>query len=191
MSNSKRYIQLARRISKIETSYLPSVNQSGNYTSKEQDDLRAYLLLIHAEIESFFEEVSEEKVKLAFKKWKISRTKSNVLLSRASFSTNTWSENELEDRINKSLTLYIQKLKKNHGIKEKNILDILLPVGIELNNIDSTWLNTMTSFGQNRGEVAHSTARVQNPLDPLTLKNTVTLILNEIKLIDETIKKIN
>ena len=63
MANSTRYNKLSRRITVIESSYLPSVNSLGNYSSKEQDDIRAYLLLIHAEIESYFEEISEEKVK--------------------------------------------------------------------------------------------------------------------------------
>ncbi len=190
MSNTKRYIQLFKRISVIENSFLPNVNSTGNYSNKEQDDLRAYLLLIHAEIESYFEEVSEEKAKQAFKRWSKSRTKSNVLLALVSFCENEVSGQELEDRINKALSSYIHKLKKNNGIKEKNLLEILLPVGIEYNQIDTTWLNIMTSFGTNRGEVAHSTATVQQPLDPSTLKSTVALILSEIKKIDKEIKKI-
>lgn len=190
MANTKRFNQLEKRITIIENSYLPKISPTGAYSNKEQDDLRAFLLLIHAEIESYFEEISENKVKTAFKNWKINRSKSNVLLSLVSFCGDDIHSKELEDRIHKSLTFYISKLKKNHGIKEKNILDILLPVGIEYNSIDATWLNTMTSFGTNRGEVAHSTAAVQQPLDPVTLKNTITLIMTEIKKIDQEIKKI-
>ena len=81
MSNSRRYHQLAKRISIIHDSYLPNINSTGNYSRKEQDDLRAFVLLVHAEIESYFEEISESKVKAAFKNWQNSRTKSNVLLA--------------------------------------------------------------------------------------------------------------
>lgn len=178
------------RITIIENSYLPTVNPAGNYSSKEQDDLRSYLLLVHAEIESYFEEVTENKVKAAFRNWKLNRTKSSVLLALVSFCEHAITEQDLEDRINKALSSYIHKIKKNNGIKEKNILEILLPVGIEYGAIDTAWLSTMTSFGTNRGEVAHSTAAVQQPLDPVTLKGTVTLILTEIKKIDEEFKKI-
>lgn len=190
MANSRRYNQLSQRITTIETLYLPAVNASGNYSKKEQDDLRAFLLLIHAELESYFEEISESKVKAVFRNWKLHRTKSNVLLALVSFCENAITEQELEVRINKALASYIHKLRKNNGIKEKNLLEILLPVGIELSAIDSTWLSTMTSFGTNRGEVAHSTATVQRPLDPITLKSTVTLILTEVQRIDEKIKNI-
>lgn len=190
MANTRRYNQLSRRIINIENSYLPTVNSSGNYSSKEQDDLRAFLLLVHAEIESYFEEVSGDKAKTAFRKWKSNKTRSNVLLALVSYCEHTINEKELEVRINKALTLYIKALKENHGIKEKNLLEILLPVGIEYSAIDTTWLNTMTTFGSNRGEVAHSTASVQQPLDPVTLKDTVTLILSEIRNIDEKLKNI-
>jgi hypothetical protein len=190
MANTQRYKQLAKRIKVIENSYLPATNLAGNYSCKEQDNLRAFLLLVHAEMESYFEEVAENKAKNAFKAWKNNRTKSNVLLSLVSFCKVENSDHSLEKNINASLTAYIKKLKKNHGIKEKNLLDILLPVGIEYNNLDTTWLSTMTSFGSNRGEVAHSTAKVQQPLDPVTLKNTVNLILSEIQKIDQQLKVI-
>ena len=121
MANSTRYNKLSRRITVIESSYLPSVNSLGNYSSKEQDDIRAYLLLIHAEIESYFEEISEEKVKKAFLTWQENRKKSNVLLSLVSFSDVVLNQNEIETRVNKALTHYIAKIKINHVIKEKNI----------------------------------------------------------------------
>jgi hypothetical protein len=190
MANSARYTKLSRRIEVIESSYLPIINSFGNYSSKEQDDLRAYLLLVHAEIECYFEEISEEKVKKAFIEWQSNRKKSNILLSLVTFSELVLNQNELESRVNKALAHYISKLKMNHGIKEKNILEILLPVGLEYQSLDTTWLNTMSSFGSQRGVVAHSASAVQRPLDPATLKSTVTLILLEIKRLDELIKQL-
>ncbi|MBD2233937.1 HEPN domain-containing protein [Phormidium tenue] len=190
MANSQRYIQLENRIRVIETLYLPSVRPSGNYTAKEQDDIRAYLLLVHAEIESYFEEISEKKAKEAFRKWKNTRVKSNVLLSLVSFHENKISEPDIETRVNKALSSFIHGLRQNHGIKEANVLAMLLPVGFEYSEIDTTWLNTITSFATSRGEIAHTAARVQQPLDPSTLKATVQQILSEIKLIDEKLKKL-
>lgn len=190
MANTSRYAQLSKRVAAIENYYVPVVKASGNYSKKEQDDLRAFLFLVHAEIESYFEEVSENKAKSAFNKWKERRTKSNVLLALVTFCASSLSDLELENRINKALSLYINKLRSNHGIKERNIVDILLPIGIEHSTIDPTWLVTMTDFGKKRGVVAHSTAIVQQPLDPVTLKATIHLILAEIKKIDEIILKI-
>lgn len=190
MANSQRYIQLENRIKVIEKLYLPSIKPSGNYTPKEQDDIRAYLLLVHAEVESYFEEISEKKAKEAFRKWKDTRVKSNVLLSLVSFHENKISEHDIEVRVNKALSSFIYGLRHNHGIKEANVLAMLLPVGFEYSEIDTTWLNTITSFATSRGEIAHTAARVQQPLDPSTLKATVQQILSEIKLIDEKLKKL-
>lgn len=82
-------------------------------------------------------------------------------------------------------------VKKNHGIKEKNLLKLLLPVGVEADSLDQTWLATMNSFGERRGEAAHrstgshrATQQV-NPKDEL--KIVKSLIRDGLKVIDRTI----
>ncbi|WPR77701.1 HEPN domain-containing protein [Algoriphagus sp. NG3] len=190
MANSRRYIKLENRVKAIELLYLPATNPTGNYTKKEQDDIRAYLLLVHAEVEAYFEETSESKAKDAFNKWKNHRTKSNVLLSLVSFHESKITEQNIETRVNNALSTFIYSLRHNHGIKEDNILSILLPIGFEYSEIDVTWLNTITSFGTSRGEIAHTAAHVQQPLDPVTLKSTVQQVMSEIKIIDEKLKRI-
>lgn len=190
MANSRRFNQLKSRLTVIEATFLPPIKPTGNYTKKEQDHVRAYLLLNHAEIEAYFEEIAENKVKTAFKAWKINKTKSNVLLSLVSFHEAKVKQQGIGDRINQTLTTYIQSLRKNHGIKEQNILSILLPVGLDIGEIDTTWLNTISSFGQNRGEIAHTSATVQQPLDPATIKSTIHQIMGEIADIDLKIKKL-
>lgn len=190
MLNSRKFFQLENRIDAIESLYLPTIKPTGNYTKKEQDNIRAYLLLVHAELESYFEGISEEKAKTAFNKWKINRTKSNVLLSLVSFHDHNINEPDIEIRVNKALSTFIYNLRHNHGIKGSNILSMLLPVGLENSEIDATWLHTITAFGTSRGEIAHTSAKVQQPLDPATLKTTIEQIMREIKTIDEKLKKI-
>ncbi len=188
MANSRRYLQLERRIRAIDNVFIPPIRPTGNYTKKEQDQIRAYLLLVHAEIEAYFEEVTEAKAKTAFGKWRTDRTKSNVLISLVSFHEHSIREQDIELRLNKALSTFIYNLRHNNGIKEQNILTMLLPVGFEFSEIDTTWLNTITSFGTSRGEVAHTSARVQQSLDPITLRSTVQQILSEIMIIDEKLK---
>ena len=57
-------------------------------------------------------------------------------------------------------------------------------------DIDVTWLNTISSFGSQRGNVAHQSARAQSPLNPLDIKNNIALILQEIEVLDKMIKKL-
>lgn len=190
-SNSRRYLQLKNRVQKLEDAYLPNINTSGRYSQKQTDDIRAYLLLSHAEIESYLEDILEEKVKKAHSKWRSNRKQSNVLLALASFHDGKISERTLEDKINKIVQSFINKLRKNHGIKEENINNMLLPIGLDSSDLDATWLNTMNSFGSNRGDVAHRSVRVQNLLDPVTLKNDIHNILQGIKDLDIKLKQLN
>jgi hypothetical protein len=197
MVNSKRHKRLVSRIKFLETNILPNIKINGNYTKKESDLIRSYVLLSHAEIESFFEDISQAKAKKALTEWKSNRTKSNCLLAIMSFCTDEvgWDKTKKEKkekfdyRVIRVVAHYIEKLSNNHGIKAENIKNILLPIGIEESQIDDTWLNTMESFGAQRGLIAHSTISVQQQIDLATNKNNINNnILPTIKELDLLIK---
>lgn len=60
--NSSMYNNLYKRIQKLELCYLPTHNNPlVRYTKKEEDDIRAYSLLVHAELEFYFENISKKK----------------------------------------------------------------------------------------------------------------------------------
>jgi hypothetical protein len=73
-------------------------------------------------------------------------------------------------------------MRENHGIKEKNILALLLPVGINSDNIDQEWLNLLNTFGKKRGEIAHQSAasyKTTQPIDPKEELETVKKIIGK------------
>ena len=74
---------------------------------------------------------------------------------------------------------------RNQGIRERDILKLLLPVGIAAREIDSTWLATTNSFGSARGGTAHRSNQVDHPPDPMNELSIVTQILNGLSDIDE------
>ncbi len=199
MVNSRRHKRLVSRIKFLEENLLPNVKISGNYTKKESDLIRSYVLLSHAEIESYFEDVALEKAKKALQKWKTNRTKSNCLLAIMSFCTSEvgWDKTKKEKkekfdyRVIRVVRYYTEKLNNNHGIKADNVKSILLPIGVEESQIDDTWLNTMESFGAQRGLIGHSTISVQQQIDLVTNKNNINNnILPTIKQLDLLIKGI-
>lgn len=197
MANSRRFRELESRIDTITKHLLPKTKIRGNYTKEEQDKIKSYLLLIHAEIESFFEDRVHHKINLAFKNWRTKRQRSMILLSVMAFRDEEISYKpfknykDIESRLDKALNSFNHYIKvKNHGIKEENILNLLLPLGIEENQIDSTWLATMESFGGLRGRIAHSSAKIKLTLDPVTEQSTVNLIMTEIKKLDFLINKL-
>lgn len=199
MANSQRHKQLLSRISQLESNLLPAPKINGNYTKKESDMIRSYVILSHAEIESYFEDIADSKVRKALNLWMINRTKSNCLLAIMSFCTEeiNWEKEKKSDkekldfRINRVARHYLNKLNNNHGIKSNNLFNILLPIGIEAHEIDPTWLNTMDNFGSKRGQFAHTSSSVQSQIDLVTEKNNINnSILPEIGNIDELVKKL-
>ncbi|SFZ93845.1 hypothetical protein SAMN05428642_103367 [Flaviramulus basaltis] len=199
MANSKRYIRLVSRINSLETNLLPIVKISGNYTKKESDLIRSYVLLVHAEIESYFEDVALQKIEKAFDDWIIGRKKSNCLLAVMSFCADeiNWDRIQKVDklkfdfRVNKVVRHFINKLGSNHGIKSEHLYKMLLPVGVEESDLDNAWLSTMDSFGAQRGSIAHSTISAQNQIDLVTQRNNINLnILPPISDLDLLIKSL-
>lgn len=197
MANSLRHKRLLSRVKSLENNLLPTVKVSGNYTKKESDLIRSYILLSHAEIESYFEDIAKDKVSKALNKWIANKEKSNCLLSVMSFCGNDldWQnkpdKDRIESRINRTISHYINLLQNNHGIKSKNILNILLPLGVELDDIDQAWLSSMNTFGAKRGVFAHSTIRTQSQIDLVTEKNFINnTVLPEIVNLDDLVKKI-
>ncbi|PXY00836.1 hypothetical protein DF185_13125 [Marinifilum breve] len=199
MANSRRYNQLQSRIIFLENNILPDVKINGNYTKKESDLIRSYVLLVHAEIESYFEDIAKLKIQKALQDWRSDRKKSNCLLAVMSFCSEeiNWERISKEEkskfdfRVNKTVRHFIDKLDSNHGIKSKNICNILLPIGIEISQLDDVWLGTMDSFGSKRGLFAHSAIQTQSQIDLVVEKNNINInILPEIEIIDGLIKNI-
>ena len=145
--NSLFYTRLCRRIKRLENCYLPKkVNPLGCYTTKEEDNIRAYSLLTHAELEYYFEAISVKKVDDALKKWQANKKyNSPILLSLCCFIEHTdrvKNETTLEGKIRQIVGRYRETISKNHGIKDNNIRDILIPIGITESDMNNTWLNT-------------------------------------------------
>lgn len=82
---------------------------------------------------------------------------------------------------------------QNHGVKEANILALLLPIGIDIDDLDCNWLAKMNTFGENRGDVAHKSAtsyRTIQPPDPVSELDTVRQITQELLKVDELINQL-
>lgn len=200
MHNSKRYQQLLRREAQLRKHLLPKLSPTGNYTKRQLDKTRAYRLLVHAELESYFEERGKDIAIRAVKCWDTTQKLSLVLIHLLSYSDYNWGNPPdsltaalsrkgdvpilLTDKLNKALTMYISKLGNNHGIKEKNIFQILIPIGFQPADFDQVWLGTIDQFGTTRGEVAHTSVKAQQLIDPGNEQKKVALIIAGLKEID-------
>lgn len=81
-------------------------------------------------------------------------------------------------------------LAQNHGVKEENLLRMLLPIGLHPVHIDPAWVSTLDAFGADRGKVAHTSIKTQQQINPMDELKTVEDILVGLQKLDGLIGKL-
>ena len=196
MPISSKYRGLRTRIRELRDHLLPKYfDPTGTYTDRQIDRARGFRLLAHAEIEAYLEEVVLETANKAFDAWRQRGVITQPLMSLVAYvelnlgevpqTKQSGSPRDLNSRIERSKNSFNTYVKsRNHGITERNILRLLLPVGINEFDIDSVWLATTDSFGQSRGLTAHLSNQVYNPPDPRNEYEIVRQILKGLSDVD-------
>ncbi len=185
--------------------FLPEeFDPTGSYPEEQTTQTFAFRLLAHAEIEGFLEDRAKELSKTALAAWRNGKKPSTSLVSLVAFSglehrtppgtlaapqpsqSKTWpKEVELDERIVAAVTAFHRRLSQNHGIKEENLLGILLPIGLSTGDIDPTLLAELNSLGSDRGTTAHTSVQhvtiVPDPRDEL---KRVQRILEQLQAVD-------
>ncbi|WP_345990326.1 HEPN domain-containing protein [Sulfurimonas sp. HSL1-2] len=211
MPISKRFKELRSRLIELKTHMLPgSFSATGNYTDRQLDRTRGYRLLVHAEIESYLEDVSKEIVTDAIREWKRNGKASNLLIAFLASYHSSWSVNDecsneeiiqlarsrkkpndsIEEVIDLAQKQFVQIVKDNHGVKENNFKSLILPTGIDIAGLDNTWMTTLDNFGSLRGEIAHKTKRATTQLNPEDEYKRVKDLLEGLKDLDKKIMNI-
>jgi hypothetical protein len=204
MPESDKFITLKTQLDRLKDEFLPEISPTGSYSESQLSRTAAYRVLAHAEIEYYLEERAWKIVIDAKKAWETGKT-TRTLICLLGFSdltmdkppdtlkkpNNVKQDNhdkrlEITEKINSAIKSFKKVIDNNHGLKEKNILALLLPIGIDSNDLDSAWLATMNTFGEKRGLVAHKSATsymtTQTP-DPANELNTVNQITDQFLLI--------
>jgi hypothetical protein len=160
---------------------------TGTYSELQLDRTRGYRLLSHAEIEAFLEERASEVVTRSFDSWRANlKPRHTVICLLAHLRPSDRPFTTVAEVVGFCFGRFNEIIKGNNGIKEENLQKLLPPVGIDWATIDATWLSTLNSFGTARGEVAHKSIRVHQPIDPRGEYETVRMrILPGLKELDE------
>lgn len=144
------------------------------------DDGDAYLLVAHSVIEFWFEELCRRAVYASLRRYALNSVASGPLVSimQAYYwaKVNTLPRSGFEPHVGdalveRSVKWYIDRVDDNNGIKRSNLLAILLPLGLDAAKIDDIWLDSMDSFGGQRGDVAHGRPRAAFGRSPVTLQS--------------------
>ena len=208
MSKSVRFRTLAKELNRLKKQFLPKISPIGSYSDRQLALTLAYRVFAHAEIEAYFEERVWEVVINAKINWDRTSKPCLTLLSLVAFSGQMMemppdtltptkpsksipSERiQLSKKIDSAISCFKRVIKQNHGVKEVNLLALLLPIGIDSDDLDSALLATMNAFGEQRGVVAHSSAKTIQPPDPATELSRVKQIIKELLKVDELISNL-
>ncbi|MER6292391.1 HEPN domain-containing protein [Streptomyces althioticus] len=184
-----RFKQLTKRVDRLAHLFLPRLSSVGRYTQEEYDYVRAFIVLAHAEVESYVESMCLDVLRKVEDRWDSSSIAGPCIAGLMLYSDkqvsppkalSKQSQNETIDSIVKNSIDKHRRFtqRDNHGVKEANLLRLLLPIGFQEADFDPVWLGTMNSFGVSRGLVAHQSAnRVQNPPDPVIARQQVNDVL--------------
>ncbi|MCE9663907.1 hypothetical protein LY622_10670 [Halomonas sp. M5N1S17] len=208
MPTSIRFKEMRARLTELRHHMLPAkFSPTGDYSDRQLDRTRGYRVLVHAEIESYLEDVAREAVTQAIQKWKNNKKPSTILLAFLAAYHSGWNSNDdreneeivrlakarsrVKDSINEAIDIaqkqYITNVRDNHGVKEKNFKRLIIPLGIEIDELDGTWLTNLDNFGASRGETAHKTKRATGQVNPEDEYKTVQSLVEGLKELDEKI----
>lgn len=205
MAKSKRYRELNRGVGKLRSALLPGkFDPTGTYRGAERAHLRAisFRILVHAEIESFIEDRAHDLFDAAWNAWKNHRVPSRVLSALLAFSGHSMptppsklgspgkkNYDDSDGLLSRAKKRWKDDVyKNNYGVKEANVLALLLPLGIDGGDLDTTLLADLTSFGGSRGAVAHkSSVGVTIHADPKSEYDKAIQLVVELASIDELI----
>jgi len=165
----------------------------------------SFRILCVAEIENYLEDRCAEIAKTALESWRTRNHFSPSLQALTVFTTikyeslpdylsakpkdqKDW-ENLVSPvkRIEKAVEGYIRFVQSNnHGIREKNLIALLIPVGLDLRVIDRTLLDRMDALGSRRGDAAHTSCAkaLKIGVDPAAEKKDIDDVISGIADLD-------
>lgn len=194
---STRYAALKRRLEKLRRHLLfflpPPPMSKTAYTAQELDLTSAYVVLAHAEIESFLEDLVLRKAQRAVQQFNATQRVTPVLRKLVAYyvaqKRKSWGEVLLPTAptVDAAYISYQGHVTNNNGIRRKDIEKLMYPLGVPESSLSQTWLAQMDSFGVNRGGWAHQTIGALNPPDPSTELNTVNQLLNDLLRLDRVL----
>jgi hypothetical protein len=206
MSRSKRWRDLERETGKLRKHFLPDpFDPLGTYANatRIQAHARAFVVLSHAEVESYLEGWAKEIARASENVWassgKITKPLAFLLATLAermevpvtlAGPKAKDSAQRLADVSVKLYQKYYKLIKDNNGIKEKNVLALFGPLGIPAAALGSTLLPNLDSLGSIRGTHAHESAKaVPSILDPETEYKRVVALVKELEILDDWLAK--
>jgi hypothetical protein len=185
-----QHADLKKRLDTLANSLLPPDDALGNYTDAQRDQIHAYIVLVHAEIEEYLESLARYVTELARRGSKPSQCAPLIsrLIIHKCASRNETPEPITKEAIDGAVTYGETILKRNNGIKADNLFKMFMPLGLIHDDFDTLLLEELNAFGQLRGGIAHTAARLRNGTSPSMERKRVESILDGISHLSEKVR---
>lgn len=166
----------------------------------------SFRVMAHAEIEAYLEERSLEIANSAALAWRTQQWVSLTTLSLLGFSGHhlstppdtlkapgknqekSWPDKtQIGNRLKTAINSYVKYVRvDNHGVRERQLMAMLIPLGIAPSDLDPLAVADIDNFGHQRGEAAHnSTAgQITIGIDPKAELEAVQKIIRHLGPID-------
>ncbi|EPV1127217.1 hypothetical protein ACV17F_005203 [Vibrio harveyi] len=209
MANTILYQDLVARLSQLRVNLLPvEFDDLGDYDTKTLDMVKGYILLVHSEIEYYFESICHKFVDLQVTKFRANLEPNRCSMALLAYSKLDWNISAGEEqiasiqssRLDDTLQRIISKMAKeynaiingNHGVKEKNLVKLIAPTGT-LHQFPGVELANFDTLGADRGRLAHISSRhIGIQIDPQAqLNNLDNNILPSLSEFDERLVNID
>ncbi|MFA1705972.1 HEPN domain-containing protein [Mycobacterium intracellulare] len=200
-----KYLYLQKRVTELRRFLLPSkFDPTGLYSDRIHQRTAAFRLLVHAEFESFLEDLVTAHASECHDNW-INRNKPSITLAAllaydenevrpptSLLDPQQKASNHFNDRLNSAVNRFQGKVRvRNHGVRETNVLSMLLPIGIDALTLDTSWLLDLDNWAQERGAIAHqSSGKVQFQLDPAREYSRVKSLLAGFKVVEAAVMRL-
>lgn len=177
------YIYLKNRIESIADTFnalIPNdpLEQAGD---EQQNLIKSYILLCHAEFEKYFEDLCLEIIRAAKTTFDTSNKTTIPLLCLSLMMKKDFNkESSAKERLNKLYSNYHALIKNNNGIKKNDIINMLNPICLFVEEIPDLYLEKLDRFGKKRGDIAHnSQSSMQYRYNFRSEIADITIILDE------------
>src|SRR5258708_13409988 len=169
MSTPKRLQRLLTRLDRLEAHLLAAAcSLTGRYSARQIDHNKPCLLVVPPELESSFEDRARTLVTNAEARYQ-SKGICTPVLSRLLLYHNAVKE-ELgpvsPNAVSKAINYYLDHLGKIHGIKQKNLLTIFLPLRISHAQLAAQLVAACNQLTKKRGQFPHSNITHHHQLAP-------------------------
>ena len=207
--SSRQYSQLVQRFRELRKYFLPvRFDPTGTYPDRIHERAKAFRLLLHAEFETYIEDRAVDVALDRFDAYKLSRKVSRCVVSLVAYHERGQAGSVptpisgapvkgrpaplLLERVESAKNAYVYHVRRqNNGVKEANLLHLLMPLGMESHEFDLVWLASIDSWATQRGQFAHQSAsKIATRADPKDELRIARMLLAGFKLVDAQLDKL-